>query len=106
MDTFTKPLRVGIALSLTVGIGYAACSLAFWLFPDAAAGFMNALFHGLDFRKLQNGDALFSFSGFAYGVVIMMLWSFCLGTLFGWLFGLSGPSASRRTSAEHPIRHA
>jgi hypothetical protein len=83
----TSAIRSGMALSATVGIGYAACTLLFWLWPDAAANFMNALFHGLDFRRLQSGAGLFSFGSFAYALVVMMAWSFALGSAFGWIHG-------------------
>jgi len=49
-----------------VAIGYAACTAVFGLWPEAAASFTNTLFHGLDFRKLQNGPALFNFGSFVY----------------------------------------
>jgi hypothetical protein len=77
----------GAALSLTVGVGYALCTLVFWIWPEAAANFMNALFHGLDFRKLQGGPALFSFSSFLYALVVMMAWTFGLGAIYGWVQG-------------------
>ena len=80
-------IRTGAALAATVAMGYAACTLVFWLWPEAAANFMNALFHGLDFRKLQSGAALFSFGSFAYALLILAVWAFGLGALFGWLFG-------------------
>ena len=80
-----KPLKTGAALAATVGIGYALCTLVFWLWPEAAANFMNALFHGLDFRKLQSGGSLFSFGSFLYGEAVLVGWVFALGTLFGWL---------------------
>ena len=79
------PLRTGIALSATVGFAYAACSVFFWLWPEAAVVMANALFHGLDFRKLQGGPALFEFGGFVSALLVMMAWTFVLGTLFGWL---------------------
>ena len=78
-------IRTGLALAVTVGIGYSACALVFWLWPEAAATFMNGLFHGLDFRKLQSGPALFSFGSFLYALVVMMAWAFALGTIYGWL---------------------
>jgi YHS domain-containing protein len=90
MNAINSPLRTGIALALTVGVGYAACALVFWLFPEAAAGFMTSLFHGLDFHKLQSGAALFSFGGFVYALAVIMVWAFCLGTFFGWLLMLLG----------------
>ncbi len=78
-------IRTGTALAATVGIAYIACTLVFWIWPEAAANFMNALFHGLDFRKLQAGATLFSFGSFLYALVVMLVWAFALGALFGWL---------------------
>lgn len=94
--SFNHALKFGAALALTAGIGYAACSIVFALFPDAAAGFMNALFHGLDFRKLQATQPLFTFGGFAYALVVLVAWVFALGALFDWITGrmLSAPTKS------------
>lgn len=78
-------LRTGGAFAATVGVGYALCTLVFWIWPDASANFMNALFHGLDFRKLQAGNSLFSFGSFLYAEGVLVAWAFALGTLFGWL---------------------
>ena len=89
------PIRTGAALSITAGIAYAACTFLFWLWPDAAAAFMNGLFHGLDFRRLQVGPALFSFGSFAYALAVLMAWAFILGTLFGWLRQRTGGEAGR-----------
>jgi hypothetical protein len=75
----------GAAFSLTAGVGYAACALVFWIWPDAAVQFMNALFHGLDFRKLQSGPALFTFDSFLYALVGLMIWAFGLGVLYRWV---------------------
>ena len=81
------PVKSGAAFAATVALGYAACTLVFWLWPQAAAGFMNSLFHGLDFRKLQSGPALFNFGSFVYALVGITLWAFGLGAVFGWLSG-------------------
>lgn len=83
--TRAAPIKTGAALAITAGVGYAACAVAFYLFPDPAVNFMNALFHGLDFRKLQTGRALFSFGSFLYALVLMMAWAFGLGAIFGWV---------------------
>lgn len=83
------PVKFGAALAATVAIGYAACSAVFWLWPEAAATFMNALFHGLDFRKLQSGPTLFSFASFVYALAGITIWAFALGVVFGWLSGKS-----------------
>ena len=78
-------LKTGVAFATTVAIGYTLCTLVFWAWPEAAANFMNGLFHGLDFRKLQNGAALFTFGSFAYALLVMAVWSFGLGTIFAWM---------------------
>ena len=78
-------LPTGLALAVTVGIGYTACALAFRLWPEAAMGFMNALFHGLDFRRLQAGTIPFEFSGFLIALLVAMIWAFVLGAAFGWI---------------------
>lgn len=88
--TLSGPLGIGAALATTAGVGYAACAVVFYLFPDAAVNFMNALFHGLDFRKLQAGPTLFSFGPFLYALVMMMAWAFGLGAIFGWVFDRIG----------------
>lgn len=84
---FNEPVRTGSLFAVTVAIAYAACTLVFWLFPEAAATFMNLLFHGLDFRKLRSGDSLFSFGGFVYALAGIAVWAFLAGTLFAWLAG-------------------
>lgn len=86
----SNPIRTGTAFAATVAVGYVACTLVFWLWPEAAASFMNALFHGLDFRKLQSGPSLFSFGSFVSAGVGVAVWAFGLGALFGWLSGLLG----------------
>ena len=85
-----NPVRFGVALAATVGVGYTLCTVAFWLWPDAAATFMNALFHGLEFRKLQAGTTLFSFGAFGFALAVMLAWALGLGTLFGWFLGRLG----------------
>jgi hypothetical protein len=94
------PFRAGGALAATVAVGYAICTLAFLLWPETAANFMNALFHGLEFRKLQKGPALFEFGRFFYVLVILTISSFWFGALSGWLFErLAGAGTVRPSSA-------
>lgn len=78
-------IRTGTAFAFTVAAGYSLCTLVFRAWPDAAVNFMNALFHGLDFRPLQSGPALFSFGGFFYALLVMALWAFALGVMFAWI---------------------
>ena len=88
--TTTNPMHTGTALAVTVGIGYTACALVFWLWPDAAAYYMNALFHGLDFRKLQSGPTMFNFGSFFYALAVSVIWAFGLGAIFGWVLNRVG----------------
>jgi ABC-type branched-subunit amino acid transport system permease subunit len=83
--SFGGAISTGVALAITVGIGYTACALAFRAAPDAAMTFMNALFHGLDFRKLQGGPALFDFGSFFFALFVAVVWAFVLGAVFGWI---------------------
>lgn len=78
-----RAIPTGMALAVTVGIGYMACALAFRLWPEAAVTFMNSLFHGLDFRKLQAGPAPFDFGGFFFALAGILIWAFLMGALFG-----------------------
>jgi hypothetical protein len=90
-----NPFRIGVAFAITVAIGYTACAIVFWLWPEAAANFMNALFHGLDFGKLQIGAASFNFAGFAMAFVVLTVWAFVLGTIFGWILEWLGGALGR-----------
>jgi hypothetical protein len=90
--TRIAPWRIGAAFAVTIAVGYALCTLVFWLWPDASATFMNALFHGLDFRKLQTGPSLFSFGSFGYAALILAGWAFMLGTILAWVARLFGPN--------------
>ena len=78
-------VATGLALAITVGIGYTLCALLFRAAPDAAMTFMNVLFHGLDFRKLQAVPASFEFGSFFLALTVLVVWAFLLGALFGWI---------------------
>ena len=86
-------ISTGVALAITVGIGYTACAIVFRAAPDAAMAFMNALFHGLDFRKLQSGPAVFDFSSFSLALFVAVAWAFVLGAVFGWIVERLRPAA-------------
>ena len=90
---FAGAIATGMALAITVGIGYAACALAFRATPDAAMTFMNALFHGLDFRKLQSGPSPFDFGSFAFALFVAVVWAFVFGAVFGWIADRLRPAA-------------
>jgi large-conductance mechanosensitive channel len=79
-------IRTGTALAATAAVGYAFCTLVFLLWPEIAANFLGALFHGLEFRRLQNGAVLFDFGRFAYVLLIIAVCAFWLGALFAGVF--------------------
>ena len=81
-----KPLQTGLALSITVAVFYSLCTLVEMLWPVQFIGFMNALFHGLDFRKL-GAPSGFSWSSFFEAIIVLAVWAFAAGTVFGWLEG-------------------
>lgn len=85
-----NPWRTGAALAVTVAIGYAACTAIFVAFPDASATFLNALFHGLDFRKLQPPAGGFSLAGFGGAAAILAVWGFLIGAVFAAIRNLFG----------------
>ena len=76
--TLEKPLKLGGTLAVTVAVGYALCTVVFAIFPNSAANFMTALFHGMDFRVLKSrqlaaGVSIASFLGLAlYGSVFVL----------------------------------
>jgi hypothetical protein len=49
--------------------------------------------HGLDFRKLQGGPALFDFGSFFFALFVAVGWAFVFGALFGWIVDRLRPAA-------------
>lgn len=83
MNTLS-PCRMGLVLSLTVAISYTVCMLLVWLFPEVSMAFLNDLFHGLDFRRLGAFQS-FTWAMFLLPFVVLSIWGFVVGALFGWL---------------------
>lgn len=79
-----KPIQTGFALSITVAVFYSLCTVVEIAWPEQFMGFMKALFHGLDFRKLRGAEP-FHWQSFLYALVVMTLWAFAIGTVFSWL---------------------
>jgi len=80
-------------MALTVAISYTVCTLAYALMPERGIDFLNALSHGFDFRKL-GAPAPLTLMMFVYPLVVLVVWGFAVGTLFGWLHnGLHGGRA-------------
>jgi len=77
----SSPLRTGIALAVTVAVFYALCTLAWLAAPGPFLGFMNDLFHSMDFTLLLR-PAPFSWGGFFEALAVMSVWSFLAGMFF------------------------
>ena len=79
------PLRTGIALAITVGVFYALCALVWALAPGPFLGFMNNLFHGMDFSSMVQPRP-FAWPGFLAALLVLSGWALLAGIFFGWLF--------------------
>ena len=91
--TDLSPWRTGAALALTVAAGYAVCAVFFFVWPSTSMEFLNALFHGLDFHKLEPA-APWSVTAFICTVAILVIWGFLIGALFAWLHNHLGRRSS------------
>lgn len=78
------PLRTGVAFAITVAVFYGLCTVAWLVAQESFLGFMNKLFHGLDFTTLLK-PAAFSWAGFVEALVVMSAWALVAGTFFSWL---------------------
>lgn len=94
-----KPLKTGLALSATVAFFYTLCTLVEVTWPNQFMGFMNGLFHGLDFRKLMTTDPYHWLSFFSV-LVILVVWAFAAGVFFAWIHNVLFSAQGR-----HVIRH-
>ncbi|MBS2132102.1 hypothetical protein KEX41_28355 (plasmid) [Burkholderia thailandensis] len=84
----TKPYwKSGVALALTLATAYTICAALYAAWPALGIDFLNALFHGLDFRKLDSGEP-FSVRMFVYPFLVFSAWGFAVGTLFAWIADL------------------
>ena len=78
------PLRTGLALAITVGLFYALCALVWALAPGPFLGFMNNLFHGMDFSTMVQPQP-FAWTGFLTALLVLSTWAFFAGVFFAWL---------------------
>lgn len=77
--------RTGITLAITVAVFYVLCTLVWVLAPGPFLGFMNSLFHGLDFTSLVQSTR-FVWPAFIVALLVLSAWSFLAGVFFSWLF--------------------
>ena len=89
-----NPWKTGVTLAATLAIAYTVCSIAYALAPERGVEFVNALSHGLDFRKLGTPAPL-TFLMFFYPLVVLSVWGFLVGALYAWLHKLLHGGANR-----------
>ena len=82
-----NPWKTGVTLAVTFAIAYTVCAVVYALAPERGIDFLNALFHGLDFRKLVTAGP-FTFLMFAYPLFVFVVWGFLIGALYAWLHNL------------------
>lgn len=88
-------LRSGVALTLAFAGVYVVCSLLVAAFPTASTQVLNALFHGVDFGKLQLGAEAFSLSRLGVGATLWALKGLVFGVVFAVLYNALGWLATR-----------
>ena len=84
MALAARPFSTGIALAVTVGVFYALCTLAWVLAPGPFLGFMNSLFHGMDFSAMVQPRP-FAWTGFLVALLLLSGWALLAGMFFAWL---------------------
>lgn len=83
--------RFGVALAVTVGTGYAICTLVWLLLPVPSMAFLNTLFHGLDFGRLHT-EAAFALGHWLMAFAVLTAWAFLWGTLLAFAVHCLGPA--------------
>ena len=78
------PLRTGFALAITVALFYALCALVWVLAPGPFLGFMDNLFHGMDFSSMVRPRP-FAWPGFLGALLVLSAWALFAGAFFSWL---------------------
>jgi hypothetical protein len=74
------PWRFGVALAMTIAVGYTVRTAIWLLFPGPSIDFVNAQFHGLEFRRLHVGGA-FAIGSWLIALAVLTAWAFLIGTL-------------------------
>jgi hypothetical protein len=83
----SKALAIGVAAAVTFGALSLACLLAVSISPDSMVSFFNNWVHGIDFTSIKRSAANpIGVGQAASGFVSVVVVSFVLGTLFGWVY--------------------
>ena len=79
--TQLNPWKFGALLSITAAVSYIVCAILWYSFTSLGMDFLNALFHGIDFRKIYSATP-FSFSSFLSVLAVLMVWAYLLGVIY------------------------
>jgi hypothetical protein len=79
--TKVNPWTFGAVLSITVAVSYILCALFWYSFTGPSIEFLNAVFHGMDFRKIYAATP-FSLGTFAYVLIVFAVWAYILGVVY------------------------
>lgn len=80
-----KPINVGLALAATVTVTYLLCALVVLLAPGAAEAIIALIAHSVNVDMMFQPEA-FSFANVLGGTVVIAVYFFVTGTLFGWIY--------------------
>jgi hypothetical protein len=98
-----KPLVVGSAFGLTVGIGYTICAIAVALTPALSYNFFSSLFHGANVSSFQPQEGAYTFGSYFISLVVLMAWGFVMGAFYSSVYSfLSGTSSELKSSPSSP----
>ena len=79
--TRLNPWTFGAVLLLTVVVSYILCTLFWYSFTGSSMELLNALFHGMDFRKIYTPSP-FTLSSFIYVLAVLAVWAYVVGVVF------------------------
>jgi len=86
-----SPWRFGAVLSMTVIINYVLCTMFWYAFKQPSFKFLNALFHGMDFKAIYVSTA-FSFANSLYVLIVLSVWAYVLGVIYAYIRNWIQPS--------------
>jgi hypothetical protein len=79
--TRLNPWVFGVVVAITVVIGYTLCTLFWFALTEQSIGFLNTLFHGMDFHKIYAATD-FSLVGYLSVVAVFTVWGYVIGVVY------------------------
>jgi hypothetical protein len=79
--TRLDPWRFGAVVAITVVVSYTLCTLFWFAFNEPSIDSLNALFHGMDFRRIHT-TAAFSLGDFGGVLAVFAVWGYTTGVIY------------------------